>query len=104
MKAKSVLLEPWYAFRLELPAECVGRAITDIQRMQGDYDQMCIRDSSSAENGHEDSPYGTYGSWGSSYAGSWESGDVKETWLFSQLIDLADLASITVDGVTYPIK
>lgn len=59
---------------------------------------------SSAENGHEDSPYGTYGSWGSSYAGSWESGDVKETWLFSQLIDLSDLASITVDGVTYPIK
>ena len=58
---------------------------------------------SSAENGHEDSPYGTYGSWGSSYAGSWESGDVKETWLFSQLIDLADLASITVDGVTYPV-
>ena len=38
MKAKSVLIEPWYAFRLELPAECVGRAITDIQRMQGDYD------------------------------------------------------------------
>ena len=32
-----------------------------------------------------------------------ESGDVKETWLFSQLIDLADLASITVDGVTYPV-
>ena len=59
---------------------------------------------SSAENDYEDSPYGTYGSWGSSYAGSWESGDVKETWLFSQLIDLADLASITVDGVTYPIK
>ena len=58
---------------------------------------------SSAENGHEDSLYGTYGSWGSSYAGSWESGDVKETWLFSQLIDLADLASITVDGVTYPV-
>ena len=58
---------------------------------------------SSAENGYEDSPYGTYGSWGSSYAGSWESGEVKETWLFSQLIDLADLASITVDGVTYPV-
>ena len=58
---------------------------------------------SSAENDYEDSQYGTYGSWGSSYAGSWESGDVKETWLFSQLIDLADLASITVDGVTYPV-
>ena len=38
MKAESVLLEPWYAFRLELPAECVGRAITDIQCMQGDYE------------------------------------------------------------------
>ncbi|MFR7742618.1 MAG: hypothetical protein ACLU3I_04470 [Acutalibacteraceae bacterium] len=47
---------------------------------------------SSAENDYEDSPYGTYGSWGSSYAGSWESGDVKETWPFSRLIDLADLA------------
>lgn len=38
MKAQSVLLEPWYTFRLELPAECVGRALTDIQRMQGEYD------------------------------------------------------------------
>ena len=35
MKAKSVLLEPWYAFRIELPAACAGHAITDIQRMQG---------------------------------------------------------------------
>ena len=58
---------------------------------------------SSAENGYEDSPYGTYGSWGSSYAGSWESNEVKNTWLFSQLIDLDELASITVCGVTYPI-
>lgn len=33
---------------------------------------------SSAENGYEDSPYGTYGSWGSSYAGSWESNRGKE--------------------------
>ena len=58
---------------------------------------------SSAENGYEDSPYGTYGSWGSSYAGSWESNEVKNTWLFSQLIDLDELTSITVCGVTYPI-
>lgn len=27
----------------------------------------------------------------------------KKTWLFSQLIDLDELASITVCGVTYPI-
>lgn len=35
MKAQSVLLEPMYEFRLELPGECVGRAINDIQRMSG---------------------------------------------------------------------
>ena len=33
MKAKSVLLEPWYDFRLELPQASVGRAMTDLQRM-----------------------------------------------------------------------
>ena len=32
-KAQSVLLEPWYAFRLELPATFVGRAMTDLERM-----------------------------------------------------------------------
>ena len=36
--AKSVLLEPWYDFRLEVPADCVGRAMTDIQRMSGRFD------------------------------------------------------------------
>ncbi len=35
MQAESVLLEPWYDFRLELPGECVGRAMTDIQTMGG---------------------------------------------------------------------
>ena len=33
MQAKSVLLEPWYDFRLELPQAGVGRAMTDLQRM-----------------------------------------------------------------------
>jgi len=33
--AKSVLLEPWYDFRLEVPAENIGRAMTDIQQMGG---------------------------------------------------------------------
>ena len=32
-KAQSVLLEPWYAFRLEVPANFVGRAMTDLERM-----------------------------------------------------------------------
>ena len=36
-KAQTVLLEPYYSFRLELPAENVGKAMTDIQRMQGSF-------------------------------------------------------------------
>ena len=36
MKAKSVLLEPWQSFVLEVPQECVGRAMTDISRMEGE--------------------------------------------------------------------
>ncbi|MCI8593834.1 MAG: GTP-binding protein [Oscillospiraceae bacterium] len=33
MQAKTVLLEPWYDFRLELPQENVGRALTDLKRL-----------------------------------------------------------------------
>lgn len=35
MQAESVLLEPYYAFRLELPTESIGRAMTDIEKMNG---------------------------------------------------------------------
>ena len=38
MQAKSLLLEPYYEFRLELPQENLGRAITDIRRMEGETD------------------------------------------------------------------
>ena len=38
MMAESQLLEPWYAFRLELPLENLGRALSDIQRMEGSFD------------------------------------------------------------------
>ena len=34
-KAQNVLLEPYYEFRLEVPVEVVGRAMNDIQKMQG---------------------------------------------------------------------
>ena len=34
---ESVLLEPYYEFRIEIPAEFVGRALTDIQRMAGEF-------------------------------------------------------------------
>ena len=38
MQAENVLLEPYYAFRLEIPSEMTGRALTDIQRMNGEFD------------------------------------------------------------------
>ena len=38
MQAKSQLLEPWYSFTLTLPTEQVGRAITDIKAMCGEFD------------------------------------------------------------------
>lgn len=37
--AQSVLLEPVYDFTMELPAENLGRAMTDIQRMSGSFEQ-----------------------------------------------------------------
>ena len=38
MQAESVLLEPWYDFRLEIPQANVGRAMTDLQRMGADFE------------------------------------------------------------------
>ena len=38
MQAKSVLLEPWYDFRLSVPQACIGRAITDLRGMGGEMD------------------------------------------------------------------
>jgi small GTP-binding protein len=34
-EAESILLEPYYAFHLELPEKMVGRAMTDIEKMHG---------------------------------------------------------------------
>lgn len=38
MQAKSVLLEPYYNFRLEVPTEYIGRAISDIRLKSGTFD------------------------------------------------------------------
>ena len=37
MQAESILLEPYYAFRLEVPQEHIGRAISDIHGMGGQH-------------------------------------------------------------------
>ncbi|MCR4805021.1 MAG: NYN domain-containing protein [Clostridia bacterium] len=36
--AKNILLEPWYRFRLEVPAESVGRAIGDLKAMHAEFE------------------------------------------------------------------
>ena len=38
MQARSLLLEPWYRFTLTLPTPSLGRAITDIRAMSGEFD------------------------------------------------------------------
>ena len=37
-KARNILLEPYYEFRLEVPAEMIGRAMADVQKMQGTFE------------------------------------------------------------------
>lgn len=51
MRAKSVLLEPWYTFKLEIPSEAVGRAMTDINRMGGRMSPPEIQGDSAVING-----------------------------------------------------
>ena len=38
MEAESILLEPYYEFRMEIPQDSIGRAMTDIERMHGTCD------------------------------------------------------------------
>ena len=38
MQAENVLLEPYYSFAMEIPAENVGRALNDIQKMHGEFE------------------------------------------------------------------
>ena len=51
MQAKSVLLEPWYNFILTVPAEQIGRAITDIRGMNGSFDPPEQKSDSSVLTG-----------------------------------------------------
>ncbi len=44
MRAKSVLLEPWYSFQLDVPSSCIGRALADLQRFGGSNDAPVTAD------------------------------------------------------------
>lgn len=37
-QAQSILLEPYYEFRLEVPQNCIGRAMTDLEKMHGTFE------------------------------------------------------------------
>jgi len=43
---RSILLEPIYEFTLEVPTECLGRAMTDLSAMQGKFDAPVIQGES----------------------------------------------------------
>lgn len=36
-KAKNVLLEPYYSFKMEAPLDCIGRVLSDIQKLKGSF-------------------------------------------------------------------
>ena len=48
---KSILLEPWFDFRLEVPTENLGRAMSDITRMNGRFDPPVTDGENSALTG-----------------------------------------------------
>lgn len=50
-KANSILLEPYYEFRMELPSENVGRAMTDIQNMFGKFGTPMIEEETTVLTG-----------------------------------------------------
>ena len=52
MQAKSVLLEPYYAFRLEVPSPQIGRAITDIRAMGGSHESPVPTGEMAVLEGH----------------------------------------------------
>lgn len=50
-KTKNVLLEPYYNYKLEVPSESIGRAMSDIQRMSGNFTPPVINGEMSVLTG-----------------------------------------------------
>ena len=51
MKARSVLLEPWNEYRIEVPQEMIGRAMNDVQRMNGRFDAPLVGEETAVLTG-----------------------------------------------------
>lgn len=52
MKATSQLLEPYYRYRIQVPVECVGRVLSDIQKKHGEFDPPEIAQDYAAISGY----------------------------------------------------
>lgn len=52
MESESVLLEPYYQFRMELPEQMIGRAMTDIEKMNGTFEITQAQGGLSVLTGH----------------------------------------------------
>ncbi len=51
MESKSVLLEPYYAYTLEIPEKSLGRAMTDLERLGGKFEMPEIVDGQAVLTG-----------------------------------------------------
>lgn len=49
--AQSILLEPFYHFKLSIPTSCIGRAMTDLQRMSAEFSQPVTNGENSVIEG-----------------------------------------------------
>ena len=58
----------------------------------------------SAATGYASSAYGSYGFSGYSGTGSADSDAVKASWLFSRMLDLTEIDSVSVNGRTYHLQ
>ncbi len=50
-KARSILLEPVYNFWMRVPSDCLGRAMTDLRRMHGEFGQPEIEEDGAVLTG-----------------------------------------------------
>lgn len=51
MEAASVLLEPVYEFKLEIPQDCIGRAMTDMEKLHGSFSLEQRKDTTAVLTG-----------------------------------------------------